>query len=62
PASKFVDCVGLPTGQTPNPKGFPPHANAQSYAWFVTAVIPLTIGFDWVTGFAMNVAIVNATQ
>ncbi|KAK3645077.1 hypothetical protein LTR22_014879 [Elasticomyces elasticus] len=39
PASKFVDCVGLPTGQTPNPKGFPPHANAQSYAWFVTGTI-----------------------
>ncbi|KAK5732434.1 hypothetical protein LTR17_010490 [Elasticomyces elasticus] len=59
PASKFVDCVGLTQTKS---LGFPPHANAQSYAWFVTAVIPLTIGFDWVTGFAMNVAVVNATQ
>ncbi|KAK4888593.1 hypothetical protein LTR27_012545 [Elasticomyces elasticus] len=59
PAAKFVDCVGLTQTKA---LGFPPHANAQSYSWFVTGVIPLTIGFDWVTGFAMNVAIVNATQ
>ncbi|KAK5715811.1 hypothetical protein LTR17_016642 [Elasticomyces elasticus] len=55
PASTFADCVGLTSD---NSKGFAPHQNAQSYAWFATAVLPITIGFDWVTGFAKQVAVV----
>jgi hypothetical protein len=64
-AYPFADCVVIPQGQFSrkdddgNLITGTPDENAQTYSWFATGVMPLTIGFDWTTGFAKQVTLVS---